>query len=84
MRTLLNFHRFGHLACFTSDVEMFVEVLTTDKKIELLEKLMKTSVSLSAPPTKTLGLSISFFKIKHLLLGDMSMSSASGGCRISA
>ncbi|RZB80750.1 N-terminal acetyltransferase B complex auxiliary subunit NAA25 isoform C [Glycine soja] len=75
---------FGHLACFTSDVEMFVEVLTTDKKIELLEKLMKTSVSLSATPTKTLGLSISFFKIKHLLLGDMSMSSASGGCRISA
>lgn len=72
------------MACFTSDVEMFVEVLTTDKKIELLEKLMKTSVSLSAPPTKTLGLSISFFKIKHLLLGDMSMSSASGGCRISA
>ncbi|KAG4974664.1 hypothetical protein JHK87_031485 [Glycine soja] len=71
------FCRFGHLACFTSDVEMFVEVLTTDKKIELLEKLMKTSVSLSAPPTKTLGLSISFFKIKHLLLGDMSMSSAS-------
>ncbi|KHN22789.1 N-terminal acetyltransferase B complex auxiliary subunit NAA25-like [Glycine soja] len=68
---------FGHLACFTSDVEMFVEVLTTDKKIELLEKLMKTSVSLSATPTKTLGLSISFFKIKHLLLGDMSMSSAS-------
>ncbi|KAL5170177.1 N-terminal acetyltransferase B complex auxiliary subunit NAA25 [Glycine soja] len=75
--TINNLIRFGHLACFTSDVEMFVEVLTTDKKIELLEKLMKTSVSLSATPTKTLGLSISFFKIKHLLLGDMSMSSAS-------
>lgn len=72
------------MACFTSDVEMFVEVLTTDKKAELLEKLMKTRDSLSAPLTKTLGLSISFFKIKHLLLGDMSMSSASGGCRISA
>ncbi|KAG5090700.1 hypothetical protein JHK82_049478 [Glycine max] len=71
------FCRFGHLACFTSDVEMFVEVLTTDKKAELLEKLMKTRDSLSAPLTKTLGLSISFFKIKQLLLGDMSKSSAS-------
>ncbi|RDY04396.1 N-terminal acetyltransferase B complex auxiliary subunit NAA25, partial [Mucuna pruriens] len=71
------FCRFGHLACFTSDVEMFVEVLTTDKKTELLQQLMKTSNTLSAPPIKTLGLSISLFKIKQLLLGDMFKSSTS-------
>ncbi|GAU27259.1 hypothetical protein TSUD_125400 [Trifolium subterraneum] len=71
------FCRFGHLACFTSDVEMFVEVFTTDKKAELLEKLMKNNDRLSASPTKTLGLSISLFKIKQqLLLGDMFKSSA--------
>ncbi|XP_027334003.1 N-terminal acetyltransferase B complex auxiliary subunit NAA25 isoform X2 [Abrus precatorius] len=71
------FCRFGHLACFTSDVEMFTEVFTTDKKKELLEKLIKVRNGLSAPPTKTLGLSISFFKIKQLLLGDMLKSSQS-------
>ncbi|KAK7305478.1 hypothetical protein VNO77_43384 [Canavalia gladiata] len=71
------FCRFGHLACFTSDVEMFVEVLTTDKKTELLEKLIKASDTLSAPSTKILGLSISLFKIKQLLLGDMFKSSGS-------
>ncbi|KAL2333032.1 hypothetical protein Fmac_014245 [Flemingia macrophylla] len=71
------FRRFGHLACFTSDVEVFVETLNTDKKTELLEQLMKTNDTLSVPPTKTLGLSISLFKIKQLLLEDMFKSSAS-------
>ncbi|CAJ1960492.1 unnamed protein product [Sphenostylis stenocarpa] len=71
------FCRFGHLGCFTFDVEMFVEVLTADKRTELLEILMKTYDTLSAPPTKALGLSISFFKIKQLLLGDISASCAS-------
>ncbi|XP_047147821.1 N-terminal acetyltransferase B complex auxiliary subunit NAA25 [Vigna umbellata] len=66
------FCRFGHLGCFTSDVEMFVQVLTADQRTELLEKLMKVQDTLSAPPTKALGLSISFFKIKQLLLGDIS------------
>lgn len=71
------FCRFGHLGCFTSDVEMFFEVFTTDKKAELSEKLMKINDTLSTPPTKTLGLSISLFKIKQqLLLGDMFNSSA--------
>jgi hypothetical protein len=59
---------------------MFVEVFTTDKKAELLEKLMKSNDTLSTSPTKTLGLSISLFKIKQqLLLGDMFKSSANGG-----
>ncbi|KAK7289895.1 hypothetical protein RIF29_03918 [Crotalaria pallida] len=69
------FCRFGHLACFTSDVEMFVEVFTPDKKTELLGKLMKNSDDLSIPPIKTLGLSISLFKIQQLLLGGMFKSS---------
>lgn len=77
-------HRFGHLACFTSDVEMFVEVLSTDRKAELLEKLMKNSSALSAPPKKTLELSISLFKTKQLLLGDMFKCSESGGSHTSA
>ncbi|XP_061359920.1 N-terminal acetyltransferase B complex auxiliary subunit NAA25 [Gastrolobium bilobum] len=67
--------RFGHLACFTSDVEVFVEVFTPVKKAELLEKLMKNSDALSTTPTRTLGLSISLFKIKQILLGDMLKSS---------
>ncbi|CAK8566015.1 unnamed protein product [Lathyrus sativus] len=72
------FCRFGHLACFTSDVEMFVEVFTPDKKTELFGKLMKHNDTLSTPPTKALGLSISLSKIKQqLLLGDMFKSSAS-------
>ncbi|KAF1881581.1 hypothetical protein Lal_00021436 [Lupinus albus] len=69
------FCRFGHLACFTPDVEMFVEVFTPDKKTELLGKLMKSSEALSTPPIKTLGLSISLFKIQQLLLGGMFKSS---------
>ncbi|KAL9320101.1 hypothetical protein ACSQ67_011940 [Phaseolus vulgaris] len=70
------FCRFGHLGCFISDVEMFVEVLTADLRTELLEKLMKARDTLSAPPIKALGLSISFFKVKQLLLGNMSTSCA--------
>lgn len=67
------------MACFTSDVEMFVEVFTTDKKAELFGKLVKYNDTLSTPPTKALGLSISLSKIKQqLLLGDMFKSSASG------
>ncbi|OIV89029.1 hypothetical protein TanjilG_24099 [Lupinus angustifolius] len=69
------FCRFGHLACFTPDVEMFVEVFTADKKAELLGKLMKSSEALSTPPIKTLGLSISLFKLQQLLLGGMFKSS---------
>ncbi|XP_048420479.1 N-terminal acetyltransferase B complex auxiliary subunit NAA25 isoform X1 [Pyrus x bretschneideri] len=61
------FLRFGHLACFTSDVEMFLEVLTPDKKAELLGKLKESSDSISAVPTKVLGRSITFFKIQELI-----------------
>ncbi|KAF7833806.1 N-terminal acetyltransferase B complex auxiliary subunit NAA25 [Senna tora] len=69
--------RFGHLACFTSDVEIFAEVFTPDKKMELLEKIMKNSDASSTMPTQKLGKSISLFKIQQLLLGNMAKSSAS-------
>ncbi|KAM5583076.1 N-terminal acetyltransferase B complex auxiliary subunit NAA25 [Rosa sericea] len=65
------FSGFGHLACFTSDVEMFLEVLTPDKKAELLGKLKESSASISAVPAKVLGQSITLFKIQELI-GNMS------------
>jgi hypothetical protein len=64
---LLVKRRFGHLACFTSDVEVFVEVLTPDKKNEFLEKLMKSSESPSAVPAKVLGQSITLLKVQQLI-----------------
>ncbi|KAI4315952.1 hypothetical protein L6164_023975 [Bauhinia variegata] len=69
------FDRFGHLSCFTSDVEMFSEVLIPDKKTELLGKLMKNSGALSTTPTKSLGQSITLFKIQQILMGHMSKMS---------
>ncbi|CAM8958542.1 unnamed protein product [Rhodiola kirilowii] len=45
----------GHLACFASDVEPFLEVLTPDIRIELLDKMRK-SFETSAAPTKMIGM----------------------------
>ncbi|KAK9279563.1 hypothetical protein L1049_013242 [Liquidambar formosana] len=61
------FFRFGHLACFTSDVEVFFQVLTPGKKMELVEKIMKRcdSDSHSTVPTKVLGQSITLFKVQE-------------------
>ncbi|KAK2982752.1 hypothetical protein RJ640_025168, partial [Escallonia rubra] len=64
------FFRFGHLACFTSDVDMFLEVLTTEKKAEFFKKLVKSCESLTSVPTKLLGQSISLFKVRELV-GDL-------------
>lgn len=63
-------HRFGHLACFTSDVEKFLLVLSPDKKTKFLEKLMGNSSSLSTEPIKALGQSITLLKIQELI-GNM-------------
>ncbi|KAJ0084133.1 hypothetical protein Patl1_30998 [Pistacia atlantica] len=71
METLLQyFLRFGHLACFTSDVEKFLLVLPVDKKTELLEKLTKSASSLSIVPIQVLGQSITLWKIQELI-GNM-------------
>ncbi|KDP45753.1 hypothetical protein JCGZ_17360 [Jatropha curcas] len=61
------FIKFGHLACFTSDVEVFLQVLTTDRKMEFLEKLMKSFNYVATIPSKVLGQSINVFKIQQLI-----------------
>ncbi|GLU02595.1 hypothetical protein SLE2022_198400 [Rubroshorea leprosula] len=64
---LLYYSRFGHLACFTSDIDSFLQVLSSDKKRDFLEKLIKSSSPLSSQPTKELGQSITIFKIQELI-----------------
>ncbi|XWS71905.1 hypothetical protein CRYUN_Cryun03dG0178600 [Craigia yunnanensis] len=71
IEALLQYYsRFGHLACFTSDVEAFLQVLSPEKKMEFLDKLMKNSNSLSAVPTRALGQSITLLKTQELI-GNM-------------
>ncbi|PIM98433.1 Mitochondrial inheritance and actin cytoskeleton organization protein [Handroanthus impetiginosus] len=64
------FVRFGHLACFTSDVEIFLQVLDKDNKSGLMKKLVKESEASIGLPTKALGQSINLFKVQNLI-GDM-------------
>ncbi|KAK4370294.1 hypothetical protein RND71_009769 [Anisodus tanguticus] len=61
------FFRFGHLACFASDVEFFSHILDLDKKIKLLEKLMECYESIPTSPRKTLGQHITVFKIQNIV-----------------
>ncbi|KAH6765715.1 Tetratricopeptide repeat superfamily protein [Perilla frutescens var. hirtella] len=61
------FIRFGHLACFTSDVEVFLQVLDNNKKSEFLKKLMKEHEATKIVPTKALGQSITVFKVQNLI-----------------
>ncbi|EPS70133.1 hypothetical protein M569_04628, partial [Genlisea aurea] len=63
---LMYFNRFGHLACFTSDVEMFLQVLDSKKKSEFLKKLNEESEDRQTEPTKVLGSCISMWKIEYL------------------
>ncbi|XP_024982120.1 N-terminal acetyltransferase B complex auxiliary subunit NAA25 isoform X3 [Cynara cardunculus var. scolymus] len=67
---ILYFSRFGHLACFTADVEVFLQVLPGDRKKELLEKLGKSVTSSSTASKNVLGQHITLFKIRELI-GDM-------------
>nr|XP_029123962.1 N-terminal acetyltransferase B complex auxiliary subunit NAA25 isoform X2 [Elaeis guineensis] len=67
MEALLNyFHRFSHLSCFTSDVEMFICILSETEKAELLEKFVKILETSSTSPIKALGQAITVFKIQEL------------------
>ncbi|XP_010257019.1 PREDICTED: phagocyte signaling-impaired protein isoform X2 [Nelumbo nucifera] len=61
------FCRFGHLPNFTFDVEIFLKVLNHDEKMELLEKLKQSCDSSLISPTRTLGQSITIFKIQELI-----------------
>lgn len=62
------------MASFASDVEMFLDVLTPEKKIEFLEKIKKTSDCLSMVPTKALGQSITLLKIQELIGNTFKLS----------
>lgn len=63
-------NRFGHLACFTSDIERFLQVLDNNKKSEFLKKLLKEYEVSTSVPTKALGQSITVFKVQNLI-GDV-------------
>ncbi|XP_071917307.1 N-terminal acetyltransferase B complex auxiliary subunit NAA25 isoform X3 [Coffea arabica] len=63
------FSRFGHLACFTSDVEAFLLFLDDPNKSEVLEKLKGCELT-SSSQTKALGQAITIFKVENLI-GNM-------------
>ncbi|VFR00440.1 unnamed protein product [Cuscuta campestris] len=66
METLVHyFLRFGHLACFSSDVDMFLQVLSNNDQCELLKRLVKECQSIETVPTKALGKSVTVFKIQN-------------------
>ncbi|CAN8253181.1 unnamed protein product [Cochlearia groenlandica] len=60
------FLKFGHLACYASDVEAFLQVLTPNKKAEFVGMLVKSSDSVSTPATKVLGQTTTILKVQEL------------------
>lgn len=52
------------MSCFTSDVEMFLRLLTDDEKDQLLDN-MRTLESTSASPIKALGHAMTVFKVQE-------------------
>ncbi|XP_038723807.1 N-terminal acetyltransferase B complex auxiliary subunit NAA25-like isoform X2 [Tripterygium wilfordii] len=64
------FSIFGHLACFTSDVEVFLQVLAPNKRTKFNERLVKCYSSLPVDVTKMLGQSITLFKVQDVM-GNM-------------
>ncbi|KAF5744470.1 phagocyte signaling-impaired protein [Tripterygium wilfordii] len=61
------FSIFGHLACFTSDVEALLQVLVPNKRMEFNEQLVKDNSSLPVDLTKMLGQSITLFKVQDVM-----------------
>lgn len=58
------------MASSTSDVEMFLDVLSPGKKIDFIDKLKKAYESYECVltvPTKVLGRSITFLKVQELM-----------------
>ena len=54
------------MSCFTSDIEIFVDVLSYVEKEELLEMFMKASGLSSLTPFQALGQTVTVFRIKEL------------------
>ncbi|KAL5709806.1 hypothetical protein ACHQM5_020449 [Ranunculus cassubicifolius] len=61
------FCRFGHLSCFTTDVEMFLQVMTNEEKIQLIEKCSRCCESSAQLQAKGLGQWITIFKLQELI-----------------
>jgi N-terminal acetyltransferase B complex non-catalytic subunit len=59
------FLKFGHLACYASDVEAYLQVLSPNKKAGFVEMLVKNSDS-SASATKVLGQTTTILKVQEL------------------
>lgn len=60
------FHRFGHLFCSASDVEIYLHMLSGNEISELLDKI-SGSFDASSVSVNTLGLTITLFKVQELL-----------------
>ncbi|XP_020581791.1 N-terminal acetyltransferase B complex auxiliary subunit NAA25 [Phalaenopsis equestris] len=73
LEALLNyFRRFGHLACFASDLDSLSLTLTHNEKTELLGRFVEISESSAHAPLKRMGQAITIFKLKELF-GFMTM-----------
>jgi len=60
------FHRFGHLSCSASDVEIYLHMLSGNEMSELLDEI-SGSFDASLVSVNTLGLTITLFKVQELL-----------------
>ncbi|WVZ98055.1 hypothetical protein U9M48_043538 [Paspalum notatum var. saurae] len=60
------FHRFGHLSCSASDVEIYLHMLSSNEISELLDEI-SGSFDASSISVNTLGLTITLFKVQELL-----------------
>uniref|UniRef100_A0A1J3JDT3 N-alpha-acetyltransferase 25, NatB auxiliary subunit n=1 Tax=Noccaea caerulescens TaxID=107243 RepID=A0A1J3JDT3_NOCCA len=60
------FLKFGHLACYASDVEACLQVLAPHKKAEFVGMLVKNSDFVSASATKVLGQTTTILKVQEL------------------
>ena len=52
------------MACFCSDVEVLLDILTPGEKLNLLEKLEESFKSISMAPIKSLGQAINLRKMQ--------------------
>ncbi|KAG9132857.1 hypothetical protein Leryth_014790 [Lithospermum erythrorhizon] len=65
--TVMDVFKFGHLVSFTSDIEIYLQVLNDGKKNELLQKLMEGCEAATNLPKIALGQSITLFKVQNLI-----------------
>ncbi|XP_022549036.1 N-terminal acetyltransferase B complex auxiliary subunit NAA25-like isoform X2 [Brassica napus] len=67
LKSLLQyFLKFGHLACYASDVEAFLHVLPPHKKAEFVGMLVENADSVSASATTVLGQTTTILKVQEL------------------